>query len=142
MATFYANKGKVANLGDYHGENAVWSSYSSTATLSSGDVVVACRLPAFCKVTDVVLIPGAAAGGSGVFQVGTSASAEQFLTSATMSANLAVVASKASALGYQFSASDAATIRYEEVIVTPRSGVTAGRWFDILVRYVHLPLNE
>jgi hypothetical protein len=140
MATRYATMANVANKGDFQGENVILTSYSSNTTLSVGDIVIACRLPSGVQVTEVVMYPGAA-GPNGVYQVGTSASVEQFLTSATMSTALAVKASKASSIGYVFSASDAAVVQYENVVVTPRSGVTAGRWFDLVVKYVNRGMN-
>lgn len=137
MASLSATYANVANKGDFHGENCLYTSYSSNTTVSAGDVVYAGRLPSGVMVTEVVLIPGAAAGGAGVFKVGVSSSADVFIASATASAGLAVKATKAGAIGYVFSASDAAVVRYENIIVTPASGVTAGRWFDLIVKYVN-----
>ena len=137
MASLSATYANVANKGDYAGEHCLYTSYSSNTTVSAGDVVYAGRLPSGVMVTEVVLIPGAAAGGSGVFKVGTTSNDDAFFLSATASATLAVKASVAGAIGYVCSVSDAATVRYEYITVTPASGVTAGRWFDLIVKYVN-----
>lgn len=136
MATLKTAQSTIANKGDYTGEHVLRTHYSSNTTVSAGDVVYCGRLPSGVIVTGVVIIPGAACA-NGILKVGVSSSADVFIASATASAGLALTASKAGAIGYVFSASDAATIRYENIIVTPTAGVTAGRWFDLIVKYVN-----
>jgi len=138
MATLNATKANYpANKGDYAGEYCIHTSYSSNTTVSAGDVVYACRLPVGVKVTRVLFTPGVAAGVTAVSKVGTSASAEAFITSAIHSAGTTVEANASYAHGFRISASDGAAVRYEPVMVQGLTVFSAGRWFDLTIYYVN-----
>lgn len=135
MATLYATKGKICNKGDYAGEYVIHTSYSSNTTVSAGDVCVLARIPFGVKITDVVLLPGVAAGTTAVSKIGTSASPDLFITSAIHTAATKYAIAD-SALFYRFSASDGVAVRYDEIRAAGLTVFSAGRWFDVRITYV------
>ncbi len=71
------------------GLNAVYSYYSITATLSTGDVITMCKLPDKARVMEVIVgSPDSNSASPGFYSVGTDASNTLLVVSASANATL------------------------------------------------------
>lgn len=121
------------------GVNSVYSVYSLTATLSAGDIIQMCKLPDGARVVNTSLIsnvnPFAMAG---VFNLGTRTDTDQFIMSATVSANLRFNLNNGDGHGAVLDVSDDASPNYTMVELEVSAGVTGTKSGSIstIIQYV------
>lgn len=117
------------------GLQAVAKRVSLSVSHSNGEVLNCIRLPHGAVVTDVVFYPGSALKADSVMRVGTSASAEMYLPSATYTS---VVARATRGLGDRFkiSLSDDAAKQFEWLTVSPITQQSVGYLGDVIVTYM------
>lgn len=114
---------------------------SLSVSNSVGDIHIIGRLPHGAIPVDAVFIAGAAftnASTGAVFKLGTSASADLFLPSATYSSDLAGTIKRTTRpLGsaQRISLSDNAMPRYENLVFVAGAGVSVGHVGDLVVYY-------
>src|SRR3990172_8017224 len=108
-------------------------SISASGTTSAGDIMIIGRLPHGAQLLDSVFYPGAALNGVSVMNFGTSASAEMFLAADTYS--VAVARQITTLVGQRISLSDEAMPRYQNVIATLTTALTAGVHGRLVIFY-------
>lgn len=119
------------------GQNVLWIEISISATTSAGDVIRLCQLPTGAVVDEFVFYPGAAFVTDTIHKMGTSATDACFLASDTYSTGVTEIRA-VTGLGPtagKISVSDAATVRYEWVLWTPTSVITAGAVGKVKIAY-------
>ncbi len=121
------------------GVNSVYSVYSLTATLSAGDIIQMCKLPDGARVINASLLSNVNPFAMvGVFNLGTRADVDQFIMSATVSANIRFSANNADGHGAVLDVSDDASPNYTMVELSVAAGVTGTQSGSIstIIQYV------
>lgn len=134
MATVNINGGRNAPA-VHAGLNALICdiSLSASGTTGVGDLLIIGRLPHGAIPIDSVFYPGPALNGVSVLRFGTSATAECFLASDTYS--VAVARQITTLVGQHISLVDSAAVRYENVICTTGTALSAGNHGRFVVLY-------
>lgn len=140
MATLVATTAAsgVQPRGIHAGVNAVRAVYSLTATLSAGDIIQMCKLPDGARVIGVSLLSNINPGDACLFNVGTRDDHDQFIASATLSANLSFAINRVTGHGVILDVSDDATNRYSmiEIKVSDATGTgTKSGSISLIVQY-------
>lgn len=126
------------------GVQSVYSVYSLTATLSSGDVIQMCKLPDNARVVDYFFETGALLGTACKLNVGSRANPDALIASATTSVAIRVKPSDATfaasgGIGTVFDVSGTATTvtpyTMMEVTVSDGAGSTSTGWMALTVCY-------
>ena len=135
MGTQTLGSGRTPAKQVHVGLQAVAKRISLSVSHSSGEILNCIPLPHGAVVTDVVFYPGSALTANSVLRIGTSASAEMYLASATYTT---VVARATRGLGDRFkiSLSDDAAVRYEWLTVSPITQQSVGYLGDVIVTYM------
>ena len=126
--------GRTPGRGLHSGLQAVAKRVSLSVSQSSGEVLNCIPLPHGAVVTDVVFYPGSALTANSVLRIGTSASAEMYMASATYTA----LAHATRGLGDRFriSVSDESPVRYEWLTLSPITQASVGYLGDVIVTYM------
>ena len=120
------------------GVNSVCSTYSLTATLSAGDIIQMCKLPDGARIVGVTLGTNINPGDACLFNVGVRGDHDQFIASATCSANVIFRGNVATGLGAVLDVSDDAATRYSmvEIKVSDATGTgTKSGAISLVVQY-------
>lgn len=124
------------------GVNSVCSTYSLTATLSAGDIIQMCKLPDGARIVGVTLGTNVNPGAACNFNVGVRADHDQFIASATVSANVMFRINAAAGLGAVLDVSDAAATKYSMVEITVSDATGTGTKSGAISLIVQYQLDQ
>lgn len=134
MGTQTIGTGRTPAKRLHSGVNQIAKRVSLSVSHSSGEVLKVAPLPNGAVVTDVVFYPGAALVANSVLRVGTSASAEMYMASATYTA--LVHASRGLGDRFKISLSDDVPKLEEWLTLSPITQQSVGYLGDVIVSYI------
>lgn len=121
----------------HEGNTIVISRISLSVSWSVGDVAIVGKLPVGAKVLDVTFLAGTALGAANASKLGTSASAEAFLTSATYTSVHRTTITSSLGSRSEVSLSDDAIPRFQAVVFgsLAGTGLSVGYIGDVILNY-------
>lgn len=135
MATVTPSFANIVPKDNVVGDQTLWIDISISATTSAGDVIRLFPLPHGAVVHEFVwYAQGAAFVTDTIHKMGISSTDACYLASDTYSTGIYTGTTGLGVLN-RISVSDAAVVRYEWVLWTPTSVITAGAVGSIKVRY-------